>query len=108
MTTESPEPWPPLRVGIPLCLSTTLHQHVNLPTSITAHKQPSLAIPRQPHRPEAVTWAFRLVGIVEDVFVGGIAVGRSDGLAVGKVDDGDFVAGGVATIPERRFGLVSW
>ena len=58
-----------------------------------------MTVKRQAHRPEAGARAFRIVRIGQDVGVGGITRRRGDGLAVDEVDEGYFVADGLAPVP---------
>ena len=74
-------------------------EHINLARSIRAHEQAPMPIERHADGPEAGVGTLGIVRVGEDVCVGGIARGWSDGGAVGEGDEGDFVADGLGSVP---------
>ena len=84
-------------------LPTTSHrvgdQNINLARSIRAHKQSTVTVKRHAHRPEAGARAFGVIRVGQDVGGGGSTRRRGDGLAVDEVDEGYFVADGLAPVP---------
>lgn len=75
------------------------NNHVNLARCIRAHEKPTLAIKSYAGRPEAITGTCGVICICKDVGSGCVACGWGDGLAVGEMDQAEFVAYWVGAVP---------
>ena len=65
-----------------------------------------MTVKRHAHGPEAGAGALGIIGVGEDVGGGGVARGRGDGVAVNEVDEGYFVADGLAPVPVFFFNFL--